>query len=256
MSKYIFVLLSLCLLPGITDASTKNVKPVETYIQTAQAYFTASRQERVTVTDEPQLPDAVRVMPKDEMGVVYYRNTSLRFNSDEFKKAIQAMDEGISAYPDFLDMRLAKIAMCSQNEESDCLIRSITEVLSRSKKNKYNWFLSNGDPIPDSRGFLLSAVGTYQGELFKRGNYEAVKEISEAILKFYPKHAPSLVALAEMYMVGKEDYKKAEKLLRKAAKLSPNNPVILADLAEVYSQLGQTEKAFVYQQRAVALGLN
>ncbi|MEL6674655.1 MAG: tetratricopeptide repeat protein [Bacteroidota bacterium] len=80
-----------------------------------------------------------------------------------------------------------------------------------------------------------------------------MRQISEAVLEYYPDHLYSYSNIAVSYLLTGA-YEKALTSLLKAHKLVPEDAIILNNLGICYSNLDQKEKAIEYLSKAVTHG--
>ncbi|NNC77695.1 MAG: tetratricopeptide repeat protein, partial [Woeseiaceae bacterium] len=99
---------------------------------------------------------------------------------------------------------------------------------------------------PDNEGVLLG-----RGELLLRmGRLDDAVSQYRAAAKRWPKSPTSLNALGYTLADRTDQYREAEKLIRKALKYDPESPAIIDSLGWVLYKLGQNEEALVELTRA------
>lgn len=97
---------------------------------------------------------------------------------------------------------------------------------------------------------MLSSVQEYQGRLYETENdslLDNMKRIAETVLKYYPDHVMSLSDLAIVYLLRKQ-YDKALEPLLKAEKLSPEDEIVLNNIAQAYKLKGNNASAIKYYE--------
>jgi tetratricopeptide (TPR) repeat protein len=101
---------------------------------------------------------------------------------------------------------------------------------------------------PDEEGIALGRAEL----LLRMGDVEkAVGQYRKAV-KNWPDSALSLNALGYTLADRTDEYREAEKLIRKALKIDPDNPAIIDSLGWVLHKLGRNQEALVELERAYA----
>ena len=101
---------------------------------------------------------------------------------------------------------------------------------------------------PDSEGVSLGRAEL----LLRMGELEQSIEQYRHTVKHWPDSSLSLNALGYTLADRTDNYREAEKLIRKAIKLDPENPAIIDSLGWVLFKLGRHEEALVELERAYA----
>lgn len=153
---------------------------------------------------------------------------------DDPDKALEQLDEFASDNPSFaVDMVLAKAQLLAALERyDDALIYY----------NKYVEFR------PDNEGASLG-----RAELLLRMNRlpDAILEYRRAV-KRWPDSAMSLNAFGYTLADRTDEYREAEKLIRKALKLEPESAAIIDSMGWVLFKLGRYDEALIELDRAYA----
>lgn len=108
--------------------------------------------------------------------------------------------------------------------------------------------------IRENEGFAAKGAGLPEAELRRRSRerLEAVRKAYEDFLKLHPDHARAQVAFAAFLGdLGEEDT--AQEHLERALTLSPKDPAIYNNLANIYGHIGPIKKSFEYFAKAVEL---
>ena len=163
----------------------------------------------------------------------------LSLNGFEKKLADQALEfisEGIQRFPIRLDMRIAKIYMLGKLDDYPSYVSEIMKLITYSAKIKNNWKQEDFMSVDYAEDMFFGVVAEGQEFLFSKNDASLFKEIiriSDEMLKYYPKHNQSRLAVSTVYIAQKEFDKSLETLL-KAIEIEPGNAVILYNIAYVY----------------------
>lgn len=213
-------------------------------------YYLLSKKEMITLTAEPPVGESLSIA--DSTGqTAGYIGSDLSFDRDVFQKAINKIDEGITLYPDRLDMRFGKIYVLGKTEDWEAFTDEIITTVRYSAQNKNKWKWTSNEEVTDGELFFLTALQDYQVELYNTGNDELLdnmREIASEILNHYPDHVESITNIGITYMLT-EEYDKALGYLKKAGKIAPKDDVVISNIAYSYKMKGDKKKAIKYYKK-------
>ncbi|MBS9780160.1 MAG: hypothetical protein KGV51_06010 [Moraxellaceae bacterium] len=222
------------------------------YINYFNYYVAKSMDGNVTVSKQkPQTSDMSNVMvalDKNRQPVMFM---TVRYDQALLQQAINKIDEGIARYPNRLDMRFGKAYILSKNKDWDGYTNEIIKAIQQAKVNNNQWLWSENKPVPDGRNYLLGSIQGSQVQLFNtenKGLLANVRKISKELLTLYPNDVNSINAIAISYSM-EEDFEHGLKYFLQAEQISPKDPSILLNIANVYEKINKKEKAKEYYQR-------
>ena len=176
-----------------------------------------------------------------EVGLV----STVGLDSKYSEKALEFITEGIERFPTRFDMRVLKIHTLSRLKKFGPFTSEVIKMIDYSVKISNNWkgrdFMSIEEPVETFNGAILE----FQGELYKQKNealYKNMLQISEAMLKHYPKHVQSMLDMSTIY-VKQNNLDKSIEILLKASEIEPINAILHYNLARVYGMKGDKAKA-------------
>ncbi|TYP98250.1 tetratricopeptide repeat protein [Tenacibaculum adriaticum] len=239
----------------LTKWESVNPKDAELFTSYFNYHFMKSRQEIVSLsTDKPYGESLVL---KDSLNqTAGFLGSQIYYDQTELKKSFEKIDKGIELFPNRLDMRFGKIYALGQVKDWDNFTSEIIKTIKYSSVNKNNWTWTNNkkrDVVDDN--FLLD-IQDYQLQLYNTRNddlLENMREIASEILKYYPKHIPSLSNISITYLLSGK-YDKAIEYLLKAEKLNPKDCIVLSNIAQGYKLKGDKKKAIEYYEKTVEFG--
>ncbi|HEY3403636.1 MAG TPA: tetratricopeptide repeat protein [Ohtaekwangia sp.] len=221
------------------------------------SYFTYYIEKSRTEKIRPVHTDQGKYLPlKDSAGhITGYMYGEATYNPDYLVPGFERIDEGISKFPDRLDMRFGKIHMLGEIHDYDSFTTEIVKCIVYSGVNKNAWLWTMNEPVKNPKDFLLTNTQSYVNHLFSYGDVQVknVRRIAEATLSVYRDHIMSLSNLGITYIL-EEDYEKALEALLKAEKKSPKDAVVMGNIAYVYSKLKDNKKAGEYYQKMIQFG--
>ena len=236
----------------------KDSNDPEMYVAYFNFYVNKSKKDIIELGNNPKGKDVLQIMDTDtskkEPVSYMYGNTS--YDHGLLKKGFDYADKGITKKPTRLDIRFGKAYMFGELEDwKDFTIEIIKTIdYSATIKNKWTW--TDNKPVDDPKAFMLSSIQNYQLQLYNTNKddlLDNMKQIAEAVLKYYPDHVESLSNLSIVYMI-KKDYDKALEPLLKAEKLAPTDYIVLSNIAQAYKLKGDNKNAIKYYELTVKHG--
>jgi len=218
-------------------------------------YFNLSRNEIVKLTTES--PDGEHLELLDSTNqVAGYMGSEIAYDQRLLDTALSKIQEGIDTYPDRLDMRFGKIYALGETKNWDSYTDEIINVVDRSAENENAWLWTNNEPKPDGKDFMLSVIQDYQLKLFHTGNDSLLlnmRKIANSILSYYPKQVKSLSNLSVTHLLLGE-YDEGLAALLKAEQISPNDVIVLSNIAHGYKLKGDELKAIDTYKKIIQRG--
>ncbi len=232
-----------------------NPKDPELFTSYYNYFYKKSMSEVLTLTTKE--PQGEKFVITDSLNqTAGYIGSKNIFNESVFRKGINKINEGITLYPDRLDMRFGKIYALGQAEYWQEFTDEIIKAVQYSKVNTNQWTWTNDEKLPDGKKFFLSSLQTYQLDLYNTGDDSLLpymRVIANEVLKVYPDHVESLSNLAITYFLT-EEYDKGLEALLKAEKINPTDDIVLGNMAYGYTMKGNKKKAIEYYGKVAKHG--
>ena len=178
------------------------------------------------------------------------------FNTGFAEKGLEKIDEGISLYPDRLDMRIGKTYVYGHLKYWQGFGKEILRTLRHSTMNQNHWLWTGNEPIQDGKETMLNSFKDYQVQLFNTGVDSLIlmmREIGLQVLSLYPDHLLSRSNVAVSYMLF-EQYDRALVHLRKAEAIDPEEAIVQANMGYVYSRLADYPAAISCFEKVIRFG--
>lgn len=230
-------------------ADPKNPELLTSYFN---YYFLQSRQEFVSLTTTQ--PDGESLSLQDSTGkTAGFLGSQVSYNQQTLKKAFDKIDQGITLYPNRLDMRFGKIYAYGYLEDWEPYTNEIIKTIRYSSANNNEWMWTNNEKKTNGKDLFLSSLQDYQLTLYNTGDDKLLlnmRTIAEETLKYYPDHVASLSNLSITYLLTGEYDKGIEPLL-KAEKLDPTDAIVLSNIAQGYKLKGNKRMAIKYYQKTI-----
>ncbi len=230
-------------------------KDAELYTSYFNYYFAKSKTEMLTLTTKQ--PEGQMLVLKDSTNkTAGYIGSQIDYAQLDLKKGIDWIKKGIEQYPNRLDMRFGKTYVLGQIKDWDNFSKEIIAAIHYSKINNNNWTWTKNEKKNGGKEFFLSSLQDYQVQLYNTGDDKLLVNmgnIAKEVLMLYPNHVESLSNLSIVYMISK-DYIKALDVLLKAEKISPNDYIVLSNIAHCYKEKGDKTKSIEYYEKTIKNG--
>ena len=225
----------------------EKVPDAEFYVSAVNYYFNKSKKEVLTLDKSVPKKEALEV--KDDNGnVVAYLSSKDLFDTNLLQKTFKYFDEGISKFPDRLDIRFGKVYILGQIEDYENFSKEIVKTIQYSTKNKNNWLWSENEKLEGGEKEFLLSIQDYNNQIYDTNDdslLKYMKQINEEVLKYYPNHVESLSNLSIVSLISK-NYDEALSYLLKAEKLAPEDYIVLNNIAFAYKLKNDKTNAIKY----------
>ena len=176
------------------------------------------------------------------------------FDTNFSKQALDFISEGIERFPIRLDMRIAKIYMLGKLNNYKDYVEEVFLLIAFSDKIKNDWKETDFLSVKYPEDMFYGVVADSQEFLFSKEDPSLLNDIiriSDEMLKYYPKHTQSRIAISTVYLARKE-YDKSLVTLTKAAEFDPKDAILLFNIAYVYDVKGDKANAKKYYELSIA----
>ena len=241
----------------LTEWEKEYPKDPELFTSYFNYYFNISRDEILVVAaGDPPANEKYLSLTDSSGNYAGFIGSKINYDKSNLKKGLDKITEGISLYPNRLDMRFGKIYVLGQINDWSSFTKEIVKTIEYSHINNNQWSWTNNEKQKDGKEFFLSSLQDYQVQLYNTGNDDLLlnmREIANTILKYYPNHIESLSNLSLTYLLTGEYDKGLEPLL-KAEKINPKDYIVLSNIAWGYKLKGDKEKAIKYYEKTIEYG--
>lgn len=227
----------------------------EFFVSSVNYYFNKSRKEVVSL--DQNIPKTEGFELKDDNGkTVAYLSPKNHYDANLLQKTFKYFDEGISKFPNRLDIRFGKIYILGQLEDYENFSNEIVKTIQYSSQNNNQWLWSEDANYDGGEKEFLLSIQDYNNQIYDTNNdslLKYMKQINEEVLKYYPNHVESLSNLAIVSLISK-NYDEALFFLLKAEKLAPEDYIVLNNLAFAYKLKNDKTNAIKYYQLVKKFG--
>lgn len=130
--------------------------------------------------------------------------------------------------------------------------RLTDKAAKRANEGNYNKAISIWKRVLELDPSLHKARRDLAMSCMESGDTESAKNHLIEVLRLNPGDAWGWVVLGNLYAKSEKDWPTAEKFLRRALEISPNDPWALNGLAAITAQRGQTDEAVKMFEQAIA----
>jgi len=228
----------------------------EWYVSAVNFYFTKALQESMVVSTVPLAGDCITFYDSVSSQPSGYLCQVISYNEELIDTMFKIIDEGITLFPDRLDMRFGKTYILGQTGDYKAFRDEIIRTVDRSAVNGNKWYWMRQEAVEDAENFMLESIQDYQLDLFNAEDDTLLgysRDISLAILTHYPSHLVSLSNLS-IYYLFTDDPETALFYMKKANKLDRKDCVVLSNIAYAYSNLGEFKKSVRYYKKVIKYG--
>lgn len=247
--KRFFLALSIVLLSGALSAQTRSDlygRFREAASERDEAAFAA-----VIADWEKLYPDdaelfSVRAnyyfMQSMEEGIVaaadgFYPET--RFDQEKLDLATGTLAKGIASFPDRLDLRLGKVSMHLNADETGPAVKEVQAALERSIANDNKWIWTLDESVgDDGMDILRDSVQDYLSALIDAEELGLAEEMIDTAVRLYPQDAVFLSDKGSLRYFSK-DLEGALKWFQQAHDCDPADRLISNNLSAVKKALGR-----------------
>lgn len=223
----------------------------ELYIAWFNYYVSKAKTEIVTTIPHPDEAKAAtngKTKGKKPAKIPQAYTSEIGYRQEPLNKGFKYINTGIDKYPTRLDMRFGKIYMLGETFMFTALTKDLIATLNYGNTIHNKWKWAENKPLDKPEQFMLSAIQEYVALIYNSGGkaqVENMKQIAEAVLKYYPKNVESLSDLGISYSV-KGDLDNALKSFLKATAIAPKDFIVLNNIANIYEKKNDTTNAVKY----------
>lgn len=206
------------------------------YITGFNHFLTFSREEQLI------MPVSLDSAEKEE---TTYISSEIIYNDSIFNISQTYIQKAINANPKRLDFHFGKIHALWLKGEHRQQTSEILGIIEIGKKINHDWLWTENKRPEDQKGLFTSSIYEYVANLYGADQYVYVRQISESMIKAFPKEIASYSNLGAVYLLD-ANYKKALKYFKKAHKLDKKDIIVLSNMGNTYDLKGKYAKAIKY----------
>ena len=220
----------------------------EFYVTAINYYFKKSKSEIISL--QPKENKSGFSLTESTGKTVAIISSNVSYDSANLFKAIMYANKGIEKCPLRLDIRFGKCHLLQQIEDFESFTQELIVIIQYSSIIKNDWLWKNNEQLKNGESFLLETVHDYLRQLYEAEDEALLKymdRIGETSISFYPNNIQilSITAVANLLM---NNFDKAVSYLKKAETINPKDFIVLNNIAQAYSMMGDNENAIKYYE--------
>lgn len=220
-------------------------------------YYMKADRGGVVIRQSEPTEDSALVLTDTAGTVVGFMQDTSMFNLDTLARGTAMIAQGIARYPDRLDMRFGLVHACEQAELYDAMTEALLGILRRRAENNDAWRWIHNQPLPEEpRSFVLENVQSRVRMLWDR-NTEATDSLlvtlAKALCEYYPESVYGYSDLGSFY-ASHQQYEESLSWYQKAAAIDSTDVLIMANLATVFINMGDKDKARAMLRHIMEVG--
>ncbi|MGK0391632.1 MAG: tetratricopeptide (TPR) repeat protein [Maribacter sp.] len=174
-----------------------------------------------------------------------YISSEVFFNDSLFDLSQKFINKAIAKSPKRLDLHFGKIHALSVKGDHRQQTSEILGIINIGDQIKHQWHWGGDEVHETPKALFTESVYEYIANLYNSNQYDYVQQISEKMIKSFPKEIASYSNLGACHLI-KGDYKKAKKYFKKAYKLNKQDIIVLNNLGDTYDFMEKPVKAIKY----------
>lgn len=212
----------------------------------ANYYYMNAVEEIVALSKEKPTDGREYYVMEDSLGEEAYMYSEHMVDTAKVSTAQAILADGITKHPNRLDFRLGKIALHLKMAENTLAVQEITSALEQSITNGNKWCTTLDEPIEtDGISYLRGCIQDYFSQLIDSYDLAAAENIVNTCLHFYPQDAIFLTDKGTLRLFA-GDLPAALQWYMAANKISPDDMLIVNNIANIYEKMGDKQNALKY----------
>lgn len=231
----------------LQDWEKSDKRDPELYVAYFNYYITKARTEQMRLESKPPASGQFMEAENDDGDKVYIYSL-ITYEEEYSKKAIEAIDTGLSYNPKRLDMHFGKAQFLFMREQYSEQKDLLKKLIALNKKYKTEWLWSNNTKADSIPVVFEDTIHEYIGKLLSTENKTAIKcslDLSLLFMEEYPDN-PMGYNDAGLSCIYLEDFNSAKQYYKTGYERIKTDEILLANLARVCKELGDNEDAIKY----------
>lgn len=217
----------------LEDKKTSLAKDPEYYLVLLNYVISKGENSGIVVAQGEAEPGDLQLTDPDTGKAVGFMGSRSDYNEKLIVDGIRRTQKALKHFNSRLDIYFGIVSIAERINRWDIIGEQLVEMLetSRKIKNKWTWGPINsmeGDP----QEFMIENILPRTHAMFRADRPEAdaeLERVSTAMIRLYPKVIYGYANLG-VYHLLKKEYDQAEKYLKQALKVDPNDEIVLGNL--------------------------
>lgn len=212
----------------------------------ANYYFMDAVSDVITLSDEKPADGRGYYVMEDSLGNTQYMYSDVQTDSLKVGYTKAILTDGITRYPDRIDLRLGKITVHLKVGENVSAVKEVCSMVEHSVVNDNKWLGTLDKPVEtDGVSYMRDCIQDYLSQLVDAEDLVSAEDMVDACVRFYPKDPVFLSDKGVMrFYAG--DLKSALDWYLSAYSVSPGDMLVVNNIAYTYEKLGDKQNALKY----------
>lgn len=188
--------------------------------------------------------ETVLLYDKDNKQAGYIQN-DVSYDEALLNKAVTVLEEGISKYPDRLDMRIGLATTYFNAKKTDKALSVIKGILDRAKENGNVWLWKRNEPLENTPQSMTDSMQGYVNKFITSASPTEVNDLVEMLVDYDPKN-PVFLSNKASLLYNDWKFEEALKLYEEAFTYDPSDMLIAGNIAFGYLDINRFDEAKPY----------
>jgi tetratricopeptide (TPR) repeat protein len=170
------------------------------------------------------------------------------------QKAVDILSKGVKAFPFRADIAIGLAHILRESGRYDDCIATLEKLLNTAGRKPNNMRWKNGEELPEKESKFIPEITSNYSAFFYRRDTEIddkrCERLAKATVSAFPDHPIAYNMLAALASANNQNTEALKHLLT-AYKKDPSDPIIILNLGDTYSKLGQKKKAREYYNQVI-----
>lgn len=205
-------------------------------------YLNESRQSVILLSDDVSPQGEAFMLSDSTDNIVGSISEAVEWNDSLFEMAREILSRGIEKYPDRLDMRFGYCAALEMRGRYSGLADMLEQTLDYGSRIDYAWLWTDGKPLDNPVDVMLDSMWDYSRMVYETEDDALTYIICSDVLKYFPDELRfiNMYGAIKYFEGSKED---ALKYFRQALTLSPQDEIVMSNIARVSFEVGDYRRA-------------
>ncbi|AHC16242.1 tetratricopeptide repeat protein [Salinispira pacifica] len=232
------------------DWESRNPDDPEMLIAWFNYYLNMGRTSGMVMEKRDDQPagSSMAISDPDTGDVIGYMYEQTEYDPEMVGRGISYLNRALELYPDRLDIHFGKIKTLEDLGDYQAESRALQHAIEVSSDIANQWFWSDYEALEDGKAFFIGNIQDYYSHWFNDGGdtaIDAIRSAAETQMKEFPGHPYAYNNMALSHLV-KNELEAALPYLLEAETLSPEDYIVINNIARVYYTLGDSESARRY----------
>lgn len=215
-------------------------------------YINESRNSMILLTGDVSSEGEGFFISDSANNVVGSIREGVEWNDSLYKKAVDVISDAIEHFPDRLDLRFGYAAALSMRNLNEDLVNVLKRTMKHGKAINFRWLWTDNEPVDKPEAVLVNGIWDYCSAIYNSDEDALAFELSEDALTYFPSDLRFInMCGAIKYLSG--SYDDALAYFNRALQISPEDEIVLGNIAQVCFQVGRYDEVKKICDRIISM---